>query len=1581
MPGGPMTDLTNAPPPNSLAKIEAASGVSDTGVIVGRASFNVIDGFLTGPFAFDPATGTINDLDFSSAIGEANAVAGTRAVATMDFNPGNSQGVIQAVVADINTPNSSVPLPNLAGSTQSIATGISAPNGSGTQFATGYAVDSSFAWHAVLWTIPADPHLATIQDLGHLPATSANTAGRKALGVNSLGDVVGEDQDGLTFIPFIKLHGGAMTPLDSLLPPDSGYTLEEVTGINDAGQISATGIKDGAEHALRLTPVIATPPQAKLTSAPDETTFGATTYSFVVTYTDETGIDVSTLAHAIQVTGPVNFSQTASLASTTGDPKNLVATYTVSAPGGTWDFTDNGTYTVTLSDNVVKSTSGQPIAGGTLGHFVVAVAPVRGSISGTVFNDANANGTRDQGEGGVPDTDVFLDLNADGTLDAGDHITRTDASGAYTFGGLLPGSYRIMELVNPPHTVTSPVDDLHVVVVVAGQDLTGQDFGDVTDPQIVSIVGQSLALAHGSTPQFDHDGTLIHFIGRNFVPGSVFFFGNDQSAAQPINLVADPSGGLQSFGIRVSKYATTGPLVVLSPNGRRTVLLPNFTVDNYRNTNGYSFANNLQGLDDFSFDELTAVFGEDQTHITVDACGALTFGLTDCTVDTGIPDPLAYLKLLIINQALPPDNGLCLGFSLSSARLSLGLGKLEIGDFPSQRVGHNGSTVWDLEGPAGPAADLLEYIRLAHLEQASAEFLGNYVAQIAADEIAGVGHLIDGVKSELAQGRPVPICFQEGDSGGHCVLAYNVEDLPGGGEQLDIYDPNTPYLTSEATAPSGGNVLQDGTFHKAQVDASTIVFGPDGHWSYDNDTASGGLGSIAMAPLSVFNNHTLLSSEIESLLTTLLVFGSAREAQVTDSAGHTLLNADGSPNTDPKTMIKGAARYVAERGATPIDLFQGNGHFMQTIIGTGAGTYGAASLSSDAMARISGVPSVKGEADQFGLDPSNDMLTFIPASNKQVNADLVINAPAGVQREAQLTSVATAGAEQTLQFQGLQRDHVVLQNAGGAGLFTLNLTSNADGKVQTFTTGRMALGAGDTVDLLPDNWADIETARAAVVVHHRDGSTATLTVSNGGRGEVLDLREGVAATRTVARFAKLSPQGLSAVIEWGDGTTSAGKVGAAGADVIVTGSHTYDKEGYFPTRITLSDSSGPLGQATGEAIVADTKFSLASAKIKAFAGVPLTGKVATLNDLPSGDVASDFDVKINWGDGTTSAATLLTSFAGKFEVRGSHTWATTGTKSVVITATERGSASGQGHTIKIGSNKKFSGTVAQIQLPIPGSAPADYVATIDWGDNKKSKGTLKLQSDGTVILTGSHSYATGNTSFVTHFTLTGGPSAKVTTTVVVKPAVGTVRGTVFNDINGNGKQDAGERGLAGRTVFIDKNKNFKLDPGEPMAVTDSSGTYAITNVPAGRIRVVENAPSGFRVDAPASGFYDVTLNPGQTLFKRDFANTQLAAISGTVFLDANGNKARDASEAVLANRTVYLDLNNDGVRQSTEPTTLTDKTGAFSFTKVTPGTYVVRLQPDAGFEVTTPAGGVYRVTVGKGLIRRGLLFGEKRAAL
>lgn len=108
---------------------------------------------------------------------------------------------------------------------------------------------------------------------------------------------------------------------------------------------------------------------------------------------------------------------------------------------------------------------------------------------------------------------------------------------------------------------------------------------------------------------------------------------------------------------------------------------------------------------------------------------------------------------------------------------------------------------------------------------------------------------------------------------------------------------------------------------------------------------------------------------------------------------------------------------------------------------------------------------------------------------------------------------------------------------------------------------------------------------------------------------------------------------------------------------------------------------------------------------------------------------------------------------------------------------------------------------------------------------------------------------------------------------------GVIRGHVFADANGNGMQDPGEPGLAGRTVFLDTNGNGRLDPGEPTATTDGSGSYAFTGLAAGTYTVAEVLPAHYKQTLPAApGTYTVTLPTGtETVTGRDFGDQAVFA--------------------------------------------------------------------------------------------------------
>lgn len=83
-------------------------------------------------------------------------------------------------------------------------------------------------------------------------------------------------------------------------------------------------------------------------------------------------------------------------------------------------------------------------------------------ISGTVFLDADSDGALGGGETGMLDWAVFIDADNDGLLDAGERSVLTSATGAYSFTGLVPGTYRVAALPRDRWLLSSAVAALTV---------------------------------------------------------------------------------------------------------------------------------------------------------------------------------------------------------------------------------------------------------------------------------------------------------------------------------------------------------------------------------------------------------------------------------------------------------------------------------------------------------------------------------------------------------------------------------------------------------------------------------------------------------------------------------------------------------------------------------------------------------------------------------------------------------------------------------------------------------------------------------------------------------------------------------------------------------------------------------------------------------------------------------------------------------------------------------------------------------------------------------------------------------------
>ena len=101
-----------------------------------------------------------------------------------------------------------------------------------------------------------------------------------------------------------------------------------------------------------------------------------------------------------------------------------------------------------------------------------------------------------------------------------------------------------------------------------------------------------------------------------------------------------------------------------------------------------------------------------------------------------------------------------------------------------------------------------------------------------------------------------------------------------------------------------------------------------------------------------------------------------------------------------------------------------------------------------------------------------------------------------------------------------------------------------------------------------------------------------------------------------------------------------------------------------------------------------------------------------------------------------------------------------------------------------------------------------------------------------------------------------------------------------------------------------------------------------------------------------------TVAAGDEITGLDFGNQALpGSIRGQKWHDLNDNGIKDDGEPRLAGWTIFLDSDNDGERDFSEPSTTTDSGGNFVFLDVEPGDYHVGEVLQSGWRQTHPGGG------------------------
>ena len=187
---------------------------------------------------------------------------------------------------------------------------------------------------------------------------------------------------------------------------------------------------------------------------------------------------------------------------------------------------------------------------------------------------------------------------------------------------------------------------------------------------------------------------------------------------------------------------------------------------------------------------------------------------------------------------------------------------------------------------------------------------------------------------------------------------------------------------------------------------------------------------------------------------------------------------------------------------------------------------------------------------------------------------------------------------------------------------------------------------------------------------------------------------------------------------------------------------------------------------------------------------------------------------------------------------------------------------------------------------------------------------------------------------------------------------------VFYDDDRSGTQNGSEVGIPGIAVRLYRDSVGVCDQLVATTVTDSAGAYLFRNLPAAHYCVsVPEAPADnpFLTNflrSAGTNPHEVNLGSTQHYLNADFGYAGRGAISGTVYYDWNQDGAQGINESGIQNVQVCLFADEDRNGVPDQPTpfrcTTTDSQGAFAFSDLLPGSYVLRETDPTGVISLTP---------------------------
>ena len=103
--------------------------------------------------------------------------------------------------------------------------------------------------------------------------------------------------------------------------------------------------------------------------------------------------------------------------------------------------------------------------------------------------------------------------------------------------------------------------------------------------------------------------------------------------------------------------------------------------------------------------------------------------------------------------------------------------------------------------------------------------------------------------------------------------------------------------------------------------------------------------------------------------------------------------------------------------------------------------------------------------------------------------------------------------------------------------------------------------------------------------------------------------------------------------------------------------------------------------------------------------------------------------------------------------------------------------------------------------------------------------------------------------------------------------LGSISGSVFADLDRDGRHDVGEGGVKKAVVFLDLNGNRQFDKKTDLsAVTDKYGAFKFSKLKAGTYRLYALADGKSAISTPRAAWFKIKLSPGQNVVRRLFGN-------------------------------------------------------------------------------------------------------------